>query len=475
MPAPGPDGGSPRRWAKRRIPIWPGVGAAVLAIAVVIVVASRMVPAYDAYGWLVWGHQALHLNLNTDGAPSWKALTFLFTLPYSLAGRGAMNLWMVTAVAGALSGAVFAARIAYRLAAPRPGRRWAAVVGAGFAGLGVLGIGGYSHLILIANSDPFVASLCLAAIDAHLSKRPRLAFVLLVLASLGRPETWPFAGLYAVWAWRAIPSARVLVVLGLAVIPALTFGIPALTSKSWLSAAHLDLNSVNALHGDKFLGVLRRLRSLYGYPMWIAVAVAVILAAIRRDRVVLGLAAAACLWVAVEIVFAYHGFSAVSRYLFEPAAVFVTLAGAGVGWVLAGTARFPRVSSAAGLVVVLILLAALIPTVRDRVHITRVDIQDTHGFAAQDNSLETVIKREGGATRIRRCGLPVTDVGHQSVLAWDVGLNVGNVGYHPGREIDAGRPIVFFKAHDDGWEVRPIHMLASDRAGCDHLKTSING
>jgi hypothetical protein len=446
------------------------VALALVGVSIVVVVASEMRPAYDAYGWLVWGHQELHGNLNTDGAPSWKALTFLFTLPYSLAGRGAMGLWMVTSVVGALSGAVFAARIAYRLIGPRPGRRYAQVAGAAFAALGVLGIEGYSHLVLIANSDPLVASLCLAAIDAHLSRRPRLAFLLVVLASLGRPEAWPFAGLYALWAWRQIPSMRVLLVLGIAVIPALSFGIPALTSRSWLSAANLDLNSINALHGDKFFGVIKRLLGLYELPMWLAVAVALILAVVRRDRVVLGLAGAAFLWVAIEIAFAYHGFSAVPRYLFEPAAVLVTVAGAGVGWVLAGTARFARVSSAAGLAVALVLLVALIPDARNRARITRYEINLAHDFAVQDNSLEAVINRDGGATRIRACGQPVTDVGHQSVLAWDVGLNVGNVGYKPGRSIDSGKPIVFFKAHGNGWDVLPIHILASDRARCDGLR-----
>ena len=42
-----------------------------------------MEPGYDAYGWLVWGRQTLHWNLDTNGAPSWKPLTFLFALPYA--------------------------------------------------------------------------------------------------------------------------------------------------------------------------------------------------------------------------------------------------------------------------------------------------------------------------------------------------------------------------------------------------------
>ena len=50
-----------------------------------------------------------------------------------------------------------------------------------------------------------IVTLCLAAIDGHLCRRPRLAFTMLVLASLGRPEAWAFAGLYAIWAWMPGP------------------------------------------------------------------------------------------------------------------------------------------------------------------------------------------------------------------------------------------------------------------------------
>jgi hypothetical protein len=98
---------------------------AVLLAAVAVVAMTGMRPGYDAFGWLVWGHQVLHWNLNTDGAPSWKPLTFLLTLPYALAGRGQMWLWMVTAVGGALAGGVFAGRIAHLLTdgAPGPARR----------------------------------------------------------------------------------------------------------------------------------------------------------------------------------------------------------------------------------------------------------------------------------------------------------------------------------------------------------------
>ena len=66
-------------------------------------------------------------------------------------------------------------------------------------------------------------ALLLAAIDAHLCRRPRLAFAVLVLAALGRPEVWPFAGLYAVWLWLRVPGARPWALVGLALIPASWF------------------------------------------------------------------------------------------------------------------------------------------------------------------------------------------------------------------------------------------------------------
>ena len=55
------------------------------------------------------------LKLDTNGAPSWKPLPFLFTVPYALFGHYQLWLWMVTSVAVSLSGAAFAWRIAFNL------------------------------------------------------------------------------------------------------------------------------------------------------------------------------------------------------------------------------------------------------------------------------------------------------------------------------------------------------------------------
>jgi len=446
---------------------------AVIGASVLIVVLADMRPGYDGFGWLVWGHQVLHWNLNTDGAPSWKPLTFLFTLPYALAGHGQLWLWMVTAVAGSLAGCVFAGRIAYKLTGTSPERPYAPWVAAAFAGVGVLGIAGYTQQILIANSDPIVATLCLAAIDCHLSKRPRLAFAMLVLASLGRPEVWPFAVLYALWGWRTVPSMRLLAVTGIALIPALWFVIPGLTSKSWFTAGNLALSSVNprnVIHGNKLTGVIDRFGGLYELPMWLAALSGLALAITRRDRELLALAGAACLWVAIEIGFVLHGFTGAARYLFEPAAVMVVIAGGAVGRVLAYAPRRPRALGLAAPAAVVALLVALAPTVHQRARLVHGEVSQSHADAKQINRLQAVIAKDGGAARIAACGQPMTPVGLQSEVAWALGLNVGDVGYTPGRSISRGMRVVVLKPHNLGWQVRPFNMHGAGAARCDHLK-----
>jgi hypothetical protein len=50
-------------------------------------------------------------------------------------------------------------------------------------------------------------------------------------------------------------------------------------------------------------------------------------------------------------------------------------------------------------------------------------------------------------------------------------LNVGNVGYKPGREIGQGDPIVVLKPHLGGWQVRPVHTEPAERTACAPLRT----
>jgi hypothetical protein len=455
----------------RAHPGW-SAGIALVVFSFLLILWAKTRPGFDPYGWLVWGHQTLHWNLDTNGAPSWKPLPYVFTVPFAIFGKGALWLWMVTAVSLGLSGVIFAARIAYRLTGAPPERRYAAIAAAVVAGFAVFGINDYMHYILSDQSDPIIVSLCLAAIDCHLNKRHRWAVGLLVLASLGRPEVWPFAGLYALWAFRAFPPMRLYIAGALAVIPLLWFGIPAFTADSPFVAGNLALHSPRALHHNQIFGTLERFINLHEWPLELAALVAIALAVYRRDRVTLVIAAAAVGWVLVEVAFSLHGWPAIPRYLFEPAAVMVVLAGVAVGRLLVEP---PRLSSPPGLAaigLVVLFLGSMVPAAVWDIRHERKDLFHERGRTRQIHRLQGVIAQLGGVAAIRACGQPVTEVGFQSILAWEMGLNVGKVGYRPKRNIKTGRPIVLFEPPGYGWQVRPVHTRRSQLAQCHGMRVS---
>ena len=435
---------------------WTIVAAGVLVVAVGFVVVTEMRPQFDAYGWLVWGRQALHGNLDLNSAPSWKPLPFLFTFAYAPTGHAALWLWMVTAVAGALAGPIFAARIAYRLTGPAPGRLYAPWIAAVFGALGLLGIEGYWHLVLVAATDPLDVTLCLAAIDCHLSRRPRAAWVLLVLASLGRPEAWPLVGLYGAWAWRTIPSMRKELAVGLALVPVLWFGVPWITTHNPLIAGQVALDSTKWIRGNRLSLLVSGFAGLYEFPMALAGCFAVALAVARRERTWLVLAGLALIWLATEAAFALHGWNPSPRYMFEPAAVLIVLAGASIGWLLAVSSGrvLLRLATTAMFVALVVSLA---PHARIRGRLVRIDIVANRVFAHQAARLHSVIVKVGGTRRILACGRPVTDIAFQSILAWDIGENVADIGFDPSVSIARRKPIVLFEPDGAGWKVRPIH------------------
>jgi hypothetical protein len=450
---------------------WPLGALALLAVSALLVAVAQVRPGYDPYGWLVWGHLTLHGKLDTNGAPSWKPLPYLFTLPYALAGRDALYLWMATAFAVSLSGMVFAWRVAFRLVAAPPERRYAAHVAGLVAAIAVAGIARYPHSILSAESDTMIVALCLAAVDCILHRRYRWAFWLWWLAALGRPEAWALLGLYFVWAWRRVPAMRRQMVAGLVLVPLLWFGIPALTSNSPFSAAKLAENSPRALQGNKITGTVSRFLALNSPSIKIAAGLAVALAAVRRDRGVFVLIAGVALWVAVEIAFALHGWSAVPRYVYEAGAGVCVLAGVFVGRVILDAPQAldwmrlrvsPQVAGLTSLVVLAVFALSLAPSARSRILYEQHDLRGQRTRATEIELLENVVDRLG-ADRILGCGQPNIGIGWQSVLAWDLGTNVGVLYYNPNSERKHPHPIENMYPHAYGWQFFPSHESDADQ------------
>jgi hypothetical protein len=460
----------------------PAIATAVglLAFSTVLVRVANTRPGFDPYGWLVWGHETLVGALNTNAAPSWKPLPYLFTVPYALVGHYQLWLWLITAVAISLAGPIFAGRIAYRLTGVRDGDRRPALFAAAFAAATSLGIADYFHYVMSAQSDPLIAALCLGAIDCHLSGRRRWAFVCLVLASLGRPEAWPFAGLYGLWAWRAVPSMRWMLGGGLVLVLALWFGIPGLTSHSFFQAGSNALHSGRALTHNKITGTIGRFKDLQPLVLEIAAALSFVLAVLRRDRTTLMLVAAAALWVVVEIAFALHGWPGVPRYLFPAAALTAVVAAIGVGRVLADAPSLPVAglfgSRAAarwiGVALVAAVSVALVPTAVSRLRAEHGDLVGQRKRTKSINELSALVSRLGGPRRITACGEPLTRLEYQSIAAWTLRINVATIGFKYAPAIAHGNPLVLITpGATGGWTVEPVHQTTP---GCRALRGSIS-
>jgi hypothetical protein len=461
--------------------VWVLVVAAVLAVSIWFVHWSGMRPSFDPFGWLAWGHQIIYGRLNLNAAPSWKPLPFVFTLPFALFGATSVSMWSVTSTAGTLFMGVFAARIAYRLGRDRVGGisphppRWALAavwIGALVAGIGVLGMEGLPKLTYIANSDQLNTALVLAAIDAHVSRRPRLAYVLLFCASLGRPEVWPFSFLYGVWMLRRVPRSAMLVIGGW-VLLVLAWYVPDLVwANSINQASKLDLNKSTACTTGKAVCVAGRWANLYEWPMQAAALIGVAIALRRRDRAVLWMFAAALLWVIVEIAFAYHGFSAVYRYVMESAAVMIVIAGIAVTELLAGLpgvfsdARSRRGLLAVGVVVAVGLVVAEAPFLHVRGYDWKVGADHARAEGVVNRNLSRAVAAAGGPKAILSCGPVAALNSHQSQLAWAMNLNVAPVLYNVRLLKSQHRQMVLFLQDGNGWRVRAENMPASIAGRC---------
>ena len=454
----------PEPWAlrvfARRHPWW-SAWIVLGLISAALVLWARTRPGFDPYGWLTWGQQTITASLDTNAAPSWKPLPYLFTVPFALAGHYQLYLWMFTAVAVSLSGLVFAGLIAHRLTGPAAHPRAALATGV-FTALALAGIQDYWHYILSAQSDPMIVALCLGAIYCHLSGRPRWAFVLGALAALGRPEVWPFIGLYGIWMWITLPSTRWLVVGGAVLVLALWFGIPALTSRTPFVAASNAMDSGRALRGNKVFGTIGRFLQLNAWPLEVAALLAVVIAAVRRDKVTLALAAGIVVWVVIETAFALHGWPGLARYMFEAGAVAVVLAGIAVGRLLSDAPALVRAPGWAGLGLVVVLVAGLLPWAVSQARAERKDIREQRLRTREINNLHSVVARLGGAARIRSCGEPLTRLEYQTMLAWTLHLNVAKIGYKYSQSIAHGNPIVLFTPYPTGvgWKVQALHQVS---------------
>jgi hypothetical protein len=388
--------------------------------AVVLAALSLLRPwalAFDPMAWLVWGRQVWHLSLDTTTGPSWKPLPVVLTTVFTLFGGVAPALWLIVARAGGLLALAGAFVLGSRLAG-----RWA---GAGAAATMALSPW-WAYNTALGNSEGLLAAAALWAAIAHLAGRPRAALALLTVASLLRPEAWPFLGVYGLWLWRARPADRVAVVVAGALVPLLWFGPDVIGAGGALGAsksargtpspgsAGLADNPAVALLGD-----FVRLASL---PAIVAAGLAVLLAIRRpRDRAILALAAAAVGWVAIVVAMTAVGYAGNPRYLVAAAAIVAVLAG--VGAVRVAAARGAPLGAA---VLVLAVAAATAGTLSD-------NFDDLSARADASSTFAGVLAAAGGADALKRCGPIRTSTSARTFVASHLNLPIRDINARPQR------------------------------------------
>jgi hypothetical protein len=457
---------------------WVSGAIGIVIAAFVIVLWARSRPGYDPYGWLTWGKLTLHGKLDTNGAPSWKPLPFLFTVPFALFGRYQLWLWMIFSVAVSLAGPVFAWRIAFRLTGADPARRYAAYVAGLFAAVLILLMQDtvshltYVHYLLSAESDTMIVALVLAAVDFHLAGRHRVAFWIWFFASLGRPEVWPFYGLAGIWLWVKQPDYRRWLYGSLALLLFFWFGIPGLTSKSIFTAGNIAQNSPREIHGNKITGTISRFHQEQATTVWVLAGLTLVVAAIRRNRTVLILAAGAAVWVIVEIALALKGYPSVPRYTFEAGAIVSVLAAIAVGWLILGLPRllagaFRRVAPGRagsrvvttlagwGTALIVVLIAgSMFGAAHHQYKLERADLTHERARAKEIGRLSVVVQKLG-ADRILACGQPDVPIGYQSQFAWYADVKIGLLYVSPAYQRKHPHPLVQMYALSNGWKVVP--------------------
>jgi hypothetical protein len=456
-------------------------------------------PSYDPWAWLVWGHEIVHLDLQTTGGPSWKPLPLIFTTVFGLFGKAQPDLWLIVARAGAVMCVVMVFRLAWRLArafadgiseASGTARIWAAVppLLAGVIAAGSLvNSSGFISDNALGYSEGLATALILIAVERHMLGHRRQAFAVAFFAALDRPELWIFWGPYGLWLFWREPEARKLVVALFALIPVLWF-LPEL----W-GSGHLFRGVNRAQHPRSNSAAFTScpVCTVFTHEAWRAVLnrvkvpgiIGLVVAAFglwrtraqwwRAERGTVSAAVSARAWLLVIGVFGFiwwlgiaveteAGFSGNNRYLVLGTAPVAIAGGVSWAWFMYAVARGARwtagrfgdglrrlgrgaVALPVGVVVGIALFLAVPPWISKNI----VSLPRTHHAlwyqALLRKDASAAINQAGGRQAVLGCGSIMVEGFQVPMLAWTLGVPTLRVEATPLTTVGAPWPSVIFQ------------------------------
>ncbi len=418
----------------------PVIIAACLIVAAISLVEPSS-PTYDPWAWIMWGREIAHLDLVTEGGPSWKPLPILFTVPFSVFGdHAAPYLWLVIARAGGLLACVMTYRIARRLI----GGGWYGALAGVFAALALFSSFKFVRDASLGNSEALLAALVLWAFERHIDGRRDHALYLAFAGALLRPEVWPFLGLYGLWLWFAEPRLRVrLVVLG-ALVPALWF-LPEWWGSGEPFRAGARANNPNpgsaAFADHPALELVSRFRKVVIAPVKAGIIIGFVYALVmwvrhRRERLTLVVAFGGLAWFVVVAGMTEAGFAGNQRYLIVSTASACVIGGLGaarvlqgVGWLgtrVFGDARAGALTAAGAFIVSLLIFS---PFIAEKANNSGRVSGGLRHEAQLWHDLKGLIKEAGGRERIVSCGTVFSGPFQTQMVAYELHLHGIQVGW----------------------------------------------
>jgi hypothetical protein len=412
------------------------IAIGVLAIASLF---APFQPFYDPWGWLIWGRELVHLDLDTGAGPSWKPLPALIDAVLSVGGGAAPALWLVIARAGWLTAAALAFRLAWRLALPGSVsgmwavglRSSAARVAAGLiAGAGVVLLSdpftSWTRQFAGGLSEPLLVALVLGAVDRALSRRPGQALGIGLAAALLRPEVWPFLVAYGIYLWPRTPRLRTPILGVAAAIPILWLVPDLLGSGDPLTGAERAREATGTpLHeGVESIG---RSLELPLAALWVGGVAAVASARRRGEAELVVIGAGAIAWIAIVAVLAAAGYAGLPRFAAPAAAIACVLGAVGVvrmAHAATGHRRWAALALAgallAGLVIQGGVRAAELPG----------EVEQAADYGRSIDRLRQLVADDVGAERFTGCPpVTTTDFLSGTALAWELDLPITDI--HP--------------------------------------------
>ncbi len=426
--------------------------AVCFALALASVLLLSWVPSSDPWAWIDWGQEiaSSKVALGLAGGPSWKPFPVIFTSVFAFFGGAAPSMWLVlTRTAGLLA----------LVAAFRLGKRFAGPVAGIVAVVALCLIQQWPFYFARGASEPVVAGLTLWAIDRHLSGSPRVAYFLIFLATLNRPEFSPILALYALYLWVRVPGSRPLAVVLLVLVPVAWLVPPWLITGNPLQAGSAALAGKGS--PGSAVAELKTSAALMTIPTLVLAAIGLAFAYRRRERTLLWLGAGAIAWALMVAVMTQVAYG-LPRYLLPAATIGCLFAGIAVVRIAQLARARPAVGRGAWPTFAVggLVLAATLPWTIPRIQAVGQQVREADQAAQILHRLFVAVDRAGGTRVVLPCRSSHVAVNHSlaSALAWKLRVPLRKT-----RPLMTGTGYVFSAPHTINTGTTPPIAHASAR------------